>query len=124
VSELDALLDELATALRGPRQARERLVAEVEAHLREAHAAERAAGRDDEQAARAVAARFGDVRQTAAEWNRHQAKRRSAARRNALVVAVAAVAAGALGITQYASGKPRPTPPPCTAQHAACLEQP
>lgn len=124
MSEIEALLDELAAALRGPRHARERLVAEVEAHLAQALADERAAGGDDRQAAHAVRDRFGDVQQAAADWNRDQAKRRSAARRNALLVAVAAVAAGALGVTQYASGKPAPEPPRCTAQHAACLERP
>ena len=123
MSELDRLLDELAAALRGPRHARERLLAEVEAHLAEALAEERASGCDDRHAAQAVLERFGDVQDAAADWNRDQARRRSTTRRNALLVAVAAVAAGALGVTQYASGKPKPDPPRCATHHAACLER-
>jgi hypothetical protein len=125
VNEIDALLDHLAAALRGPRHTRQRLVAEVAAHLADALAEERAAGCDERAAVEAVLDRFGDVRKTAAAWNRDQARRRSATRRNALLIAVAAVAAGALGVTQYASGKPTPEPQRCVGhQGAACRDLP
>jgi hypothetical protein len=108
VNEIDRLVGELSTALRGPRRARRRLLAEIDAHLRDAVSAEIARGADEEHAAAEVIERFGDVRQTAARWNGDRADRRGAARRNALVVALAAVAAAALGLTQYASGKTSP----------------
>jgi hypothetical protein len=113
VNEIDRLVGELSSTLRGPRRARRRLLAEIDAHLRDAVSAEVARGVDEEHAAAQVIERFGDVRETSARWNGDRADRRGAVRRNALVVALAAVAATALGLTQYASGKTSPPPRQC-----------
>jgi hypothetical protein len=107
-----------AAQLRGPQRARRRLVDEVEAHLHDAVDAELAAGADPEAAERAVLERFGDLHASAQLWNSDRAIRRGASRRNALLLACAAVAATALGVAQHASGK-NPPPRPCAADRGA-----
>ena len=57
-----------------------------------------------------VAARFGNPTAISNRWNSDQALRRCAMQRNTLVLMTAVSMAGALGITQYASGKNSPTP--------------
>ena len=109
MSAIERAVTAYAAQLRGPRRARRRLVDEVEAHLHDAVQAELAAGADRPAAENAVLERFGDLHASAQLWNRDRAVRRGASRRNALLLACAAVAAAALGVAQHASGK---NPPP------------
>ena len=118
MSPIERAVAAYAAQLRGPRRARRRLVDEVEAHLHDAVDAELAAGASMPAAERAVLERFGNLHASAQLWNRDRAVRRGASRRNALLLACAAVAAAALGVAQHASGK-NPPPRPCaTGQHA------
>jgi hypothetical protein len=111
VSTIDRAVAAYAAQLRGPRRARRRLVDEVAAHLDDAVEAELAAGADRPAAERAVLERFGDLHASAELWNRDGAARRGASRRNALLLACAAVTAAALGVAQHASGKNPPARP-------------
>lgn len=120
MSAIERALAAYAAELRGPARARRRLVDEVAAHLQDAVDAELAAGADRPAAERAVLERFGDLHASARLWNRDRAVRRGASRRNALLLACAAVAAAALGVAQHASGKNPPTPPRCGAVPAHC----
>lgn len=106
----DQLLDELASSLRGPRRARRRLLAEIDEDFEDALRAERAAGLSARSAEAEVLARFGCPDDMAERWNGDQAERRGAIRRNAVLVVLAAVIAGALGVTQYATGTNSPVP--------------
>ena len=108
----ESLLDELATRLRGPRRARQRLLDEIAEDFKDAVEAERASGLAPGKAEALVAARFGDPTAIASRWNTDQTLRRRAIQRNTLVLMTALATAGALGITQYASGKNSPTPHP------------
>lgn len=58
---IDAYLDEAFDALAGAGPAGRRTLIEIEDHLREAAAGERAAGRDEVEAGRLAVARFGSV---------------------------------------------------------------
>jgi hypothetical protein len=74
-----------------------------------------------------VLERFGDLHASAQLWNRDRAARRGASRRNALLLACAAVAAAALGVAQHASGKNPPALPRCGAAptaHCAVSDRP
>jgi hypothetical protein len=112
----ERLLDEMAATLRGPRRARQRLLDEIKEDLKDAVEAERAAGLAPDAAEALVAARFGSPTAIASRWNSDQTLRRRAIQRNAVVLMTALAMAGALGITQYASGKnsPAPLPTRCT----------
>jgi hypothetical protein len=112
----ERLLDEMAATLRGPRRARQRLLDEVSEDLKDAVEAESAAGLSPDAAEALVAARFGSPTAIAGHWNSDQALRRRTIQRNTLLLVTAMAMAGALGITQYASGKNSPTPIPsqCT----------
>jgi hypothetical protein len=112
----ESLLDEMAATLRGPRRARQRLLDEIAEDFKDAVEAERAAGLAPGAAESLVVGRFGDPTAIASRWNTDQTLRRRAIQRNTLVLITALVMAGALGITQYASGKNSPTPLParCT----------
>jgi hypothetical protein len=101
----ERLLDELSVTLRGPRRARQRLLDEIGEDLKDAVQAECAAGLGPDAAEALVAARFGSPTAIARLWNRNQALRRRAMQRNMLVLLTALAMAGALAITQYASGK-------------------
>jgi hypothetical protein len=118
VTPIEQAVAAYAAELRGPQRARRRLVDEVEAHLHDAVEAELAAGADRATAERAVLERFGDLHASARLWNRDRAVRRGASRRNALLLACAAVTAAALGVAQHASGK-NPPPRPCAAANHA-----
>lgn len=104
----EQLLADLHRALRGPRRARRRLLSEIDEHLTDAIGAELAHGCEPAAAESRVLDRFGNPIAVAAAWNAHHNARRGAIRRNAVVVAIAATAVGALGVTQYASGKSSP----------------
>jgi hypothetical protein len=106
----EQLLDELAGSLRGSRRARRRLLTEIEEDFEDALRAERAAGLSARSAEAEVLARFGCADDLVEPWNSDQAERRGAIRRNAVLVVLAAVLAGALGVTQYASGRNSPGP--------------
>ena len=108
----ERLLDEIAATLRGPRWARQRLLDEIAEDLKDAVAAESAAGLSLDAAEAFVAARFGNPTAIARQWNSGQARRRRSIQRNALVLVTAISMAGGLGITQYASGTNSPTPSP------------
>jgi hypothetical protein len=84
------------------------LLDEIREDLTDAVRAELDAGLDSARAEAAVLARFGDVSTVAARWNSDQAKRSVALRRNVALALAAAVAAGALGVAQLASGKSPP----------------
>ena len=87
-------LDELSVLL--PRASRRRILAEVDAHLREAAAVGCGRGDDIDAAARVAVARFGEPAEVARQFN---ALRRSpgAIARRVLAVALATVATGGLG---------------------------
>jgi len=118
MSATDELLAELAASLDGSRSARWRLVDEVREDIRDAVQAERGRGLETAAAEDAVISRFGSPLALAASWNRDHAKRRRAVRRNVALVLVAVATAGALGVTQYASGKSSPPPAPSTTTDA------
>jgi hypothetical protein len=124
----DEFLAQLAACLRGPRRHRQRLIEEIGAHIDDALHAELARNTNHEEAEQVVLDRFGDADTLARHWNKDRYILRVARRRRLAAVAFAAVAAGALGITQYAAGKPqlrdRTTPQQTTPKrvpaHTAC----
>lgn len=101
-------LADLAASLRGGRRHRRRLIAEVAAHIDDAVRAELAAGTSLSEAERIVLDRLGGAGVIARRWNTDRSATRGRRRRRLGTLAVAVVGAGALGITQYASGKPQP----------------
>ena len=110
----ERVLQEMAATLRGPQRARERLLDEIAEDLKDAIEAERARGIAPDAAEALVAARFGTPTVVANLWNSEQTHQRRAIRRNMLIGMVALATAGALGITQYASGKNSSPPNRCT----------
>jgi hypothetical protein len=104
----EQLLTELARMLGGPRGARRRLLSEIDEHLTDAIGGELAQGVDPVTAESRILDRFGNPASVAATWNAHQDARRGAMRRKAVVLTIAVAGAGALGVTQYASGKSSP----------------
>ena len=110
---VERVLDELAETLRGPRRSRQRLLDEISEDFTDAIESERTAGLTAHAAEALVAARFGSPAAIATRWNNDQAERRHAMRRNTLTLVLAIAMGGALGITQYASGKNSPTPSRC-----------
>jgi hypothetical protein len=124
-------LDHLAATLRGPRRSRKRLLEEMSAHLHDLVDAELGRGADPAHAEARAMARLGEADTLAERWNAYQDSRRGSRRRRAAMLALAAVAAGALGITQYAAGRPPAGPhhaPACSrtdggpAEVPPCLE--
>jgi thiamine biosynthesis lipoprotein ApbE len=109
VTASEQLLAQLAATLRGPRRARRRLLEEIREDLSDAVQAELNASVDAVTAEAVVLARFGDASTVAIRWNSEHAKRIVALRRNLVLVLAAAATAGALGVTQHASGKSSPT---------------
>ncbi|HEY2938900.1 MAG TPA: hypothetical protein VGJ27_03740 [Gaiellaceae bacterium] len=105
-------LFELASSLRGPRRARQRLLLEVEQHLEDAVRAETLPGCDPGTVESAAVARLGPAETIAASWNDGQSELRGARRRGYAALALLVALAGALGLAQYASGKARPRPAP------------
>jgi hypothetical protein len=103
------LLDQLAATVRGSQRSRRRLLEEIREDLTDAVQTEMDAGLDAATAEAVVVARFGDATTVATRWNRDAAERSAALRRNVVLVLAAAVTAGALGVTQHASGKSSPT---------------
>ena len=87
-------LDELSVLL--PRASRRRILAEVDAHLREAAAACCGRGEDVDGAARVAIARFGDPAEVARQFNALRSRPGALARR-VLAVALATVATGGIG---------------------------
>jgi hypothetical protein len=104
----EQLLAELDRTLRGPRRARRRLLSEIDEHLTDAIGGELAQGVDPAAAEPRILDRFGNPAFVAAAWNADHDARRGAMRRKAVVLAIAVAVAGALGVTQYASGKSSP----------------
>jgi hypothetical protein len=103
----DDYVAELAASLRGPRRQRKRLLDEVAAHIDDAVHAELAFNPSFLEAKRAVLDRLGEPRAIADRWNADHRFRRERRRRRLALAAFAIVAAGALGVTQYAAGKPQ-----------------
>lgn len=104
---------ELRSALRGPRRARARLLAEVHDHLEDAVTAELERGAAASAAQSTVLDQFGDPAALASAWNDAQAQRRRTAQRRAVaVIAVLAATAAVLGVAQHADGGREETPPP------------
>jgi hypothetical protein len=99
-------LAELAVSLRGPRRRRRRLVDEMAAHIEDAIRAELATNASRVEAERIVLDRFGCADIIARRWNGDRRVARGRRRRRLAAIALAGVAAGALGVTQYAAGKP------------------
>lgn len=87
-------LDELSVLL--PRASRRRILAEVDAHLREATAACCGRGDDIDAAARVAVARFGEPAEVARQFNALRNSPGAIARR-VLAIALATVATGGLG---------------------------
>ena len=87
-------LDELSVLL--PRGSRRRILAEVDAHLREAAAALCGRGDDVDAAARVAIARFGEPAEVARQFNALRSRPGALARR-VLAVALATVATGGIG---------------------------
>ena len=111
---IDRFLTDLAAALSGPPRRRRRLLDEIAAHLEDAILAGIASGATAADAELAALDRLGHPRVIADRWNDHRRRFRAAQSRRLAVVALGAGAAFALGVTQYAAGKPRPekTPEP------------
>lgn len=114
----DRFVAELAASLRGPRRRRRRLVDEINAHLDDAVHDEVARGSTPLEAETAVLLRLGSASEIAAPWNDDRLLVRGDRRRKILAVALAVLGAGALGVTQYASGKPKPAEPARTCAEA------
>jgi len=70
--------------------------------------AELTATRIQADAERIVLDRLGTVEAIADRWNVHERARREKKRRRLAAAALAVVATGALGLTQYAAGTPQP----------------
>jgi hypothetical protein len=104
-------LNELASALRGPRRARARLLLEIDEHFEDALEAARTEGLDRDAAESAVLARLGTVDLIATNWNEGHQERRGVRQRNVAMFVLAAVVAVMLGLTQYAAGKDTPAAP-------------
>jgi len=94
VNAIAAYLDELSVLL--PRGSRRRILAEVDAHLREATAAGCARGEDADAASRVAIARFGEPADVARQFNALRSSPGAIGRR-ALAVALATVATGGIG---------------------------
>jgi HAAS domain-containing protein len=111
----DEWLTAVACSLRGPRRRRRRLLSELEGHLEDAAAEERAAGHDAVEADAIALERLGAPAAVAADWNADVHARRSAAR---LRVVVLAVVAGALlapvALAQRGTSHPLPAKAPAT----------
>jgi hypothetical protein len=99
-------LAELAVSLRGPRRHRKRLVDEVAAHIEDAIRAELATTAPRVEAERIVLHRLGCADRIARRWNSDRRITRGRRHRRLAAIALAVVVAGALGVTQYAAGKP------------------
>jgi HAAS domain-containing protein len=99
-------LAELAVSLRGPRRRRKRLVDEMAAHIDDAIRAELATNAPRVEAERIVLDRLGCADVIARRWNGDRRVARGRRRRRLAAIAFAGVAAAALGVTQYAAGKP------------------
>ena len=99
---------ELATSLRGPRRARRRLLLEIEHHIADAMRAESAGGAELARAEAEILGRLGSAEAIAGRWNESQLELRGVRRRGYVGLAVAVALAGALGLTQYASGQASP----------------
>ena len=94
MNAIAAYLDELSLLL--PRTSRRRILAEVDAHLREAAAAGCARGEDIEAAARVAVARFGEPADVARQFNALRSSPGAIGRR-VLAVALATAATGGIG---------------------------
>ena len=103
-------LDELSVLL--PRSSRRRILAEVDAHLREAAAAGCARGGDIDSAARVAVARFGEPAEVACQFNALRTSPGAIGRR-VLAVALATVATGGIGTATVWALEP------ATHRHAA-----
>jgi hypothetical protein len=99
-------LAELAVSLRGPRRQRKRLVDEIAAHIDDAIRAELATTAPRVEAERIVLHRLGCADRLARRWNSGRRITRGRRRRRLAAIALAVVVAAALGVTQYAAGKP------------------
>lgn len=121
-------LAELARLLRGTRRHRERLIAELAAHIEDAVSAEEIAHTPPYDAERRVLDRLGGAEAIARRWNADRRALRGRRHRRLAALAVSIAGAGALGITQYAAGKPQPPPrqPPArtTPDRETCPKQP
>jgi hypothetical protein len=100
-------LAELAVSLRGPRRHRKRLIDEIAAHIDDAIRAELAITVPRVEAERIVLHRLGCADRIARHWNSDRRIARGRRRRRLAAIALAVVVAGALGLTQYAAGKPQ-----------------
>ena len=94
MNAIAAYLDELSPLL--PRASRRRILAEVDAHLREAAAAGASRGEHVDAAARVAVARFGEPAEVARQFNALRNSPGAIARR-VLAVALATVATGGIG---------------------------
>lgn len=99
-------LAELTVSLRGPSRRRRRLVDEMAAHIDDAIRAELATSASRVETERIVLDRLGCADTIARRWNGDRRLARGRRRRRLAAIAFAGVAAGALGVTQYAAGKP------------------
>ena len=106
----DDFLRELRPTLAGSREARARLVEELEAHLEDSAACEGEAE---------AIARLGTTAEIAAGWNELQRRRRGRARRSMAMVSVSLACAVALGVTQYAAGGRPQAAAPKAARHGS-----
>jgi hypothetical protein len=100
-------LDEVAGSLRGPRRRRQRLIEELQAHIEDGVRAALEPDVSVQHAERHVLDQLGTADQIAHRWNADQRALQGKLRRRLAAVAFAAVVAAALGVTQYAAGKPQ-----------------
>jgi hypothetical protein len=104
----DDFLIEVRASLGGPRRRRKRLVEELAGHIDDAMRAELAANPTFVDAERIVLERLGNAGAIADRWRADRRKLRARRQRRLAAATFALVAAAALGITQYAAGKPQP----------------
>ena len=119
MSELDAYLDAIGRAMRGPRG--DRLMTELRDHVADAVADERAAGRVRDEAEALVLQRLGPPESTLAAWEAYTRRSRARTRRRVGATALLAACAAALAVVQLAAGhRPEHDPCPSHATAAAC----
>ncbi len=115
MNAIAAYLQELSALL--PRASRRRILAEVDAHLREAVADRCARGEDAEAAARVALARFGEPASLARQF-RTVRRRPSAIGRRVLAVSLATAATGGLGTATVWALEPSATGHAHVVHHA------
>jgi HAAS domain-containing protein len=109
-------MEELGDSLRGPRRAKQRLIAELDAHVDDAIASELANGYTHDQAEAAALARLGAANDVGRRWSADASARQWAARARIVALGLVIAALGApVALAQRSEHKPRHVPAPARA---------